>query len=55
MKKKKSQKQTHDYLGFLEKALKSENFKNNDPEKYAKTKEKYEREKLLRKLKIESL
>ena len=50
MKPKVTKKQIEDYIIFLEKALKSENFKNNEPEKYEKYKLKLEREKLKLKL-----
>lgn len=45
-----TKKQIEDYIAFLEKALKSDRFKANEPEKYAKYKTKLEREKLKLKL-----
>lgn len=51
MKKNKiTKKNVEDYIKFLEKALASKNFKNNDPEKYEKYKLKLEKEKLKLKL-----
>lgn len=54
MKKKKEKKsdlhQTREYVAFLEKSMKSKNFKNNDPERYAKEKVKLERARLKLKL-----
>jgi hypothetical protein len=52
MKKKKLSmperiKHEEDYMAFLQKALASENFQRNDPERYAKFKEKYEKSKFL--------
>jgi hypothetical protein len=49
-KKTSTKKEIEDYVKFLEKALASENFKNNDPEKYQKYKDKLAREKLKLKL-----
>jgi hypothetical protein len=49
-KKAPTRKEIEDYVKFLEKALVSENFKNNDPEKYQKYKDKLAREKLKLKL-----
>lgn len=48
--KKPTKKEIEDYVKFLEKALSSKNFKNNDPDKYEKYKQKLEREKLKLKL-----
>ncbi len=45
-KQKITKKQIEDYIKFLEKALASENFKNQEPEKYVKYKEKLGRERL---------
>lgn len=49
MKKKKSKadeiKHEEEYVEFLKKALGSKNFQENDPERYEKTKVKYERAK----------
>jgi hypothetical protein len=50
MRNKVTKKQVVDYIKFLEKALSSKNFKNNDPEKYEKYKQKLEKEKLKLKL-----
>jgi hypothetical protein len=49
-KQKVTKKQIEDYIVFLEKALASKNFKNNDPIKYAKYKDKLDRERLKLKL-----
>ena len=49
-KAKITKKQVEDYILFLEKALASDNFKNNDPEKYEQYKEKLARERLKLKL-----
>jgi hypothetical protein len=49
-KQKVTKKQIEDYIAFLEKALASNNFKNNDPIKYNKYKEKLDRERLKLKL-----
>ena len=48
--KKYDIKAAKEYILFLEKALKSKNFENNDPERYKKTKEKLEKERLKMKL-----
>lgn len=45
-KKQTSKKDIEAYVKFLEKALASQNFKNNDPEKYEKYKEKLAKERL---------
>jgi len=50
MKNKVTKKQVEDYIKFLEKALASKNFKNNDPDKYEKYKQKLDKEKLKLKL-----
>ena len=50
MKPKVTKKQILDYIYFLEKALKSERFKNNEPEKYEKYKTKLKNERLKLKL-----
>ncbi len=47
---KVTKKQVEDYIAFLEKSLKSENFKKNDPEKYEKNKQKLAKERLKLKL-----
>lgn len=50
MKKSKSEllKETTQYFEFLEKRIKSENYKRNvSPEEFAKTKEKYDKAKFL--------
>lgn len=44
--KKSDLEQTEDYVVFLKKALDSDNFKANDPERYAETKKKYDKAKL---------
>ena len=49
-KSKPTKKEIEDYIKFLEKAIASQNFKNNNPEKYAKYKQKLERERLKLKL-----
>jgi hypothetical protein len=49
-KKQTSKKDIEKYIEFLEKALASENFKNNDPIKYEKYKSKLVKEKLKLKL-----
>lgn len=49
-KKQTSKKEIEAYIKFLEKALMSVNFKNNEPEKYEKYKEKLARERLKLKL-----
>ncbi len=49
-KKVVTKKDVEDYIKFLEKALASKNFKNNDPEKYEVYKEKLAKEKLKLKL-----
>lgn len=49
-KKQTSKKEIEAYIKFLEKALASKNFKNNEPEKYEKYKEKLARERLKLKL-----
>lgn len=49
-KKQTSKKDIEAYIKFLEKALASQNFKNNDPEKYEKYKEKIAKERLKLKL-----
>lgn len=49
-KKQTSKKEILEYISFLEKALASKNFKNNEPEKYLKYKEKLARERLKLKL-----
>ena len=46
MKNKVTKKQVEDYIKFLEKALASKNFKNNEPEKYEKYKQKLDKERL---------
>ena len=43
-KQKVTRKQIEEYIKFLEKALSSDNFKNNEPEKYQTNKVKLERE-----------
>jgi len=50
MKKKPTKKETEDYIKFLERAVASNNLKNNDPEKHKKYKEKLEKERLKLKL-----
>lgn len=45
-KKQATKKEIEAYIKFLEKALNSANFKNNEPEKYEKYKEKLAKEKL---------
>ena len=51
MKTKKRAKEENDYLEFLRKRVFSLNYKNNvSKEEYDKTKDKYEKEKLKRKL-----
>ena len=40
-KQKVTKKQIEDYIKFLEKALKSDNFKKNDPIKYQSYKENF--------------
>ena len=50
MKNKITKKQVMDYIKFLEKALASKNFKDNDPVKYEKYKTKLEKERLKLKL-----
>lgn len=47
---KVTRKQIEDYILFLEKALKSENFKNNKPLEYEKYKDKLSKERLKLKL-----
>lgn len=49
-KKQSTKKETEQYIAFLEKALKSANFKSNEPEKYEKYKDKLAKEKLKLKL-----
>jgi hypothetical protein len=49
-KQKVIKKQIEDYIIFLEKALASKNFKNNDPIKYVKYQDKLGRERLKLKL-----
>jgi hypothetical protein len=49
-KKQTTKKDIEAYIKFLEKALASANFKNNEPEKYQKYKEKLERERVKLKL-----
>lgn len=49
-KPKVTKKQILDYIAFLEKALNSERFKNNEPEKYEKYKLKLKNERLKLKL-----
>lgn len=49
-KEKINKKQIEDYIKFLEKALASKNFKNNDPIKYETYKVKLDRERLKLKL-----
>ena len=44
--KKSELEKTQEYVDFLRKALDSENFKTNDPERYAESKKKYDKEKL---------
>lgn len=44
--KKSDLQQTEEYVEFLRKALASDNFKQNDPGRYAETKKKYDRAKL---------
>jgi hypothetical protein len=48
--KKPTKKEIEDYIKFLEKALASKNFKENEPLKYEKYKQKLERERLKLKL-----
>lgn len=48
--KKVTKKDIEAYIKFLEKALASANFKNNEPEKYSKYKEKLAKERLKLKL-----
>ena len=48
--KQTTRKEIEAYIKFLEKALASENFKNNDPEKYEKYKGKLSSERLKLKL-----
>jgi len=48
--KKSTKKEIEDYIKFLEKALASKNFKENEPLKYNKYKQKLERERLKLKL-----
>lgn len=50
MKKQATKKEIEDFIKFLEKALASKNFKNNDPERYEKTKGKLDKERLKLKL-----
>jgi len=50
MKKQTTKKEIEDYIKFLEKALASKNFKNNEPEKYEQYKGKLEKERLKLKL-----
>lgn len=50
MAKKPTKKETESYIKFLEKAVASDNCKNNDPEKWKKYKEKLEKERLKLKL-----
>lgn len=45
-KKKTTKKDIENYILFLEKALASKNFKEKEPEKYEKYKEKLAKEKL---------
>ena len=45
-KQKVTKKQIEDYIKFLEKALASQNFKNNKPLEYEKYKEKLSKERL---------
>lgn len=52
--KKSDLEQTAEYVEFLKKALASENFKQNDPVKYAETKKKYDKAKLRLKFMIYS-
>lgn len=47
---KVTKKQIEDYIAFLEKALKSDNFKNNNPTEYEKYKVKLANERLKLKL-----
>lgn len=49
-KKQVTKKDTEKFIVFLEKALASANFKNNEPEKYQKYKEKLAKERLKLKL-----
>lgn len=49
-KKQVSKKEIEEYVKFLEKALASKNFKNNDPERYEKLKGKLDKERLKLKL-----
>jgi hypothetical protein len=49
-KQKVTKKQIEDFIKFLEKALASDNFKKNNPEKYETYKVKLERERLKLKL-----
>ena len=44
--KKSDLQQTEEYVEFLKKALASDNFKQNDPERYVETKKKYDKAKL---------
>ena len=44
--KKPTKKEIEDYIKFLEKALASKNFKNAEPVKYEKYKEKLSKERL---------
>lgn len=48
--KKPTKKETEQYIKFLEKALASKNFQNNEPEKYEKYKAKLAKERLKLKL-----
>lgn len=48
--KKPTKKEIEDYIKFLEKALASKSFKENEPLKYEKYKQKLERERLKLKL-----
>jgi hypothetical protein len=49
-KKEVTKKEIEEYIKFLEKALASKNFKNNDPERYAKYQGKLDKERLKLKL-----
>jgi hypothetical protein len=50
MKKQTTKKDIEEYIKFLEKALASKNFKNNNPERYEKVKGKLDKERLKLKL-----
>ena len=48
--KKVTKKDIENFIKFLEKAINSENFKNNEPEKFIKYQEKLKKERLKLKL-----